>query len=460
MSNKNDKILLLVAQEIAKKKYEEENGAESWEDADKYEREDWVFAELDKLKKEIENMAQMRDAKGRFISSKAIKEATVTNNNTNSNNEKEIDTMMNKKMSAKEERMNKLAQAGVNTNGFFNLNLQIPFGAEVILKVNGKEMVMPVFADGSETAFADARTVGQVGNGLAGQFVDICNMANDVIAQSIIENGYVKNSKIFRRFILAHTMKMLNYVSWSNPNKTGWEAAMKDCYSYNYQFEMLLEEIRVISILQKEDTEAFEERIHFFNGDVVVATLYDYKRRLEKYINKQLREKPRTYRGQSYAKLARYGNVLVTDLNEKVYKVIQKHINKIENAVADRNYGNIYTELKAFMNKAYNKLPAETTKCATWKDAFKGSGAYYSLLNLVRFHNVVIEDYDNKYESEIILHELLDGEYKNEVWRFHQLLVDTIEYNNFDLRRSIAEGSMAPNTRSMAAERIAKSYNR
>ena len=37
------------AQEIAKENYEEENGLGSWEDADKYEREDWVFAEYDKL---------------------------------------------------------------------------------------------------------------------------------------------------------------------------------------------------------------------------------------------------------------------------------------------------------------------------------------------------------------------------------------------------------------------------
>jgi hypothetical protein len=37
--------LWLKAQKIAIEKYEKENGVGSWEEADKYEREDWVFAE-------------------------------------------------------------------------------------------------------------------------------------------------------------------------------------------------------------------------------------------------------------------------------------------------------------------------------------------------------------------------------------------------------------------------------
>jgi hypothetical protein len=43
-----DNKLWELAQKQAKKEYEEENG--SWDDADKYEREDWVFSAYMKLK--------------------------------------------------------------------------------------------------------------------------------------------------------------------------------------------------------------------------------------------------------------------------------------------------------------------------------------------------------------------------------------------------------------------------
>lgn len=50
---KVEEKLWQMAQERARTKYEEEYG--SWEDADKYERGDWVFTEYMKLKEENEN---------------------------------------------------------------------------------------------------------------------------------------------------------------------------------------------------------------------------------------------------------------------------------------------------------------------------------------------------------------------------------------------------------------------
>lgn len=438
--------LWIKAQQIAKEEYEENYG--DWEEADTYEREDHVFTAYEKLVEE-EKMKQMRDEKGRFISNKV-------NNVNNTSNMKGNDNMNNSKMTNKEMRMETLKQNGINVDNFFDLSMRIPFGAEVKIMVDGKEMIVgqPTYDNGKGYGFnltgVDEEKIKKYGAMISNVLTD------DEIAQNIIENGYVKNSKLFRRWITAHTFRMLNYKAWRDPSRTGWEACMKDCYDYNYQFSMLLEEIRVLSILQKEDKEAFEERIHFFNGDVVVATLKDYQKRLRKYIDKQRVEKPRTYRNQPYVKLARYGNVLVKDLFTKVYIPIVKEIEAMEYTVKTGDYTCIYKALKHFMDNYYNKLPHDTTKCAKWKDAFKASGAYYTLLNLIRFHNVIIEDCGNKYYSERFLKDLLDGAYKNEVWRFHQLLVDTIKYNNFDLKTSIRQGNAAPNTHSD----IANGYRR
>ena len=393
-------------------------------------------------------MTPCRDSKGRFCKRTEI-------NNNKLNNEKENKTMMNNKMNAKQERMEKLAQAGLDTTAFFDLSLRIPLNAEVKISVNGKEMTI-----GQPSLDIDRLAKGINSNnlGLCGvDFTDASDkydLLNDEIAKNIIEHGYVRNTKLFRRWITAHTFRMLNYKSYRDPNRTGWECCMKDCYDYNYQFKMLLEEIRVLSILQKEDTEAFEERIRFFNGDVLMSALYDYLYRLKKYIAKSRREKKRTKNGKEYVRLAKYGDVFVSDLNEKVYGVIEGYIEAIKYYVERNNYRDIYCTLKTFMNRAYNKLPHNTTKCAEWKDAFKAVGAFETLKNLIRFHEVVLDGCNNKYDSERKLYELLD-KYKGQEWRLHKVLVDTIKLNNFDLRKSIAEGHNAPNT---SADRKWKKY--
>jgi hypothetical protein len=381
--------------------------------------------------KEVLNMAQTRDEKGRFCKA-------TTNNNTTLNNEKENKTMMNTKMTKREERMETLKQNGINVDNFFNLSLQIPMGATVTINVNGKEMVL-----GSD-----------VTDNLAIPYSTDCvkeamkeDLADDPIAQSIMEQGYVNNHRLFRRFVLAHTMRMLNYQAWGNTNRKGWEACMKDCFAYEYQFKMMMDEFKVLYKLQKEDIEAFKERTHFFNGDVLVATMEDYLYRLQKYIEKTRKERKRTYKGKEYVKLARYGNVLVNDLNSKIYKVITSYIDQAKIFADANDYYGMYKTLCDFMNKAYNKLPYDTTKCPVWKDAYKASGAFYSLQNMIRFHDCIIKNCDDKYDSEQHLYDLLDV-FKGEEWRFHKVLVDTIERNNFNLNESIRNGNNAIGTSS------------
>lgn len=438
--SKLNKELWEEVQEKAKELYEHEYGEGSWEDADKYEREDWVFSILETLGK-------------------------VNNETTNTNsNQKGNDTMKNTKITNQEIRMGKLAQAGIDTTNFFNINLQVPFGKEVRILVDGKEMVVPTVSTTPAIAYGN-HVVGNLPKGFGVTTImssngDICNaetgevlmMANDPIVQNIINDGYVKNPKLFRRWITAQTFRMINYQAYRNPNRKGWEACMKDCYSYEYMFDMTLDELHTLAKLQQEDPEYFAERTMFFNGDVAVALLNDYLYRLKNYVKKQNRENPRTYRGDAYVKLAKYGNVLVKNLEREVYQPILNGIGIVKIAINSGNYANIENAFKDFINNYYNKLPYETTKSSVWKDAFKGSGAYYTLQNLIRFHNVILRGCTNKYDSEAELNALLDGEYRDEVWRFHKLLIDTIEYNNFDLKASIANGNAAPNTHSDKAE--------
>lgn len=444
-------MLLKLAQTLAKNEFEQE-GISSWDEIDKYEKEDRVYTMYNKICKDTDNLRtnnlkmikgewHMRDPKtGRFC--KVTNETT----NTNLNNVKENDIMMNKKAN---ERIETLKANGIDTSNFFDISMRLPMGAEIKILVNDREVIVPTASTSDINNIGVGSNKINLINAMTG---DVVAMVNDPIAQSIINNGYVKNNKLFRRWIFAQTISLLNYVDPKNSNRKGWEAGFKDLYDYNYTFKMLLEEMHVLAILQREDPEQLAERTHFFNGDVVVATLNDYLHRLKKYVNKQIKEKPRKYRGEQYVKLSRYGNVLIKDLNVKVYNLIQYYIDDVALYAKQDNYKGIEDTLKIFMKKYYNKLPYNTPKCAVFKDAFKGAGSFYSLQNAIRFHNVVLPGYNNKYDSENILYELLNGDYKGNVWKFHKLLVDSLKYNHFDLKQSIADGNSAKNTTSTRAD--------
>lgn len=482
---------------------------DSWMgDIDKYEREYRVHSMFEKIIKDENNLRtnnlkmikgewHMRDTKtGNFY------KATETNNNTNTtlNKEKENKTMKN----TREMREAKLQEMGIDTTRFFNLSLQVPFNTEVKITVGEKEVDfyevdINSFSDDAKSiyrlkkinddlikeatdnyvldgylevdkalknmiqkhgiekeikeitayykAVEEDRKNRKKHNDISAELNPLVYLADDPIAQSIMEQGYVNNHRLFRRFVLAHTMRMLNYQAWGNTNRKGWEACMKDCFAYEYQFKMMMDEFKVLYKLQKEDIEAFKERTHFFNGNVLVATMEDYLYRLKKYIDKTRKERKRTYKGEEYVKLARYGNVLIKDLDEKVYKYIHHYINTVKSYAESDYYYGMYKTLVEFMDTAYNKLPYDTTKCSVWKDAYKASGAFYSLQNMIRFHNCLIKNCDDKYESEQHLYDLLDV-FKGEEWRFHKVLVDTIERNNFNLNESIRNGNNAIGTSS------------
>ncbi len=252
------------------------------------------------------------------------------------------------------------------------------------------------------------------------------------IAKSVVENKQVDNKKLFRRWITAQTFKMLEQPSYNEKKKYaeyGWDAYLRNNYSYMYQFKMMLEEVKTLAKLEINDKEEFKERTYFFNFKVVCGTCWHYLRQLDKYIANNVDQ-------NGFVKLERYGKV-------HARKVGEIFVNSLEELAREMqftdDYGELYGLLKLFMKKM-NRLPADTPKCSEWKEAFKGAGGYYSLKNLILFHDVVLRGCKDKDESMKKLTKCLN-EYYFETWRFHYLLKDTIEYNNFNLRESIAKHS-------------------
>ena len=304
-------------------------------------------------------------------------------------------------MMNKNERMEKLNAMGINTGKYFTVALD-----------NGTQVHLIIDENGNPTR------------------------VNDVICNQIIEDGYVRNTKLHRRFVMAQMFHALNYVSWDK-KREGYNEWLKN-FGIKYQFEMMLEEVRVLGKLEERDSETFNERSEFFTKEVVVKTMFDYIEKLKANINSN-----KTYncKGVPYKKVAGR-DIFVEDLNKKVYAPMIVDIHRVGSS---RSYNEIYKHLKNFMNKMIT-IPYATTKCKEWIDAYKGEGAFYTLKNLVMFHNcgIVIYEVGSGYrmvygtEAVRVLNERLN-EYKGEGWRMFALMKKVIEDNNFDFNKRMSE---------------------
>ena len=324
-------------------------------------------------------------------------------------------------MTSKNERMEMLSNAGVDTSKYFNLELPngLRPGAKIqlVISENGEPMIV-----------ADNYDNNTVLNG-------------DYIAKQIIADGYVRNTKLHRRFVMAQMFQMLNYVSYDG-REEGFHACLRNRYGYHYTLTMMVEEIRVLSKLEKRDKESFDERSHFFTKRVVIHVLYDYVEKLKAYVDTL---PTKNCKGVPY-KRVNGKNIFVEDLPKKLFRPMTDEIRKITLA---SDYSSMYNRLTWFM-KDIVKLPFSTTKSKVWIDAFKGEGAYYTLKNLVMFHDCVIctgkygrFDYNQSTklrgtDAMNYLNRKLD-EYQYEGWRMFALMKKVIEDNDFDFDERMEE---------------------
>lgn len=278
---------------------------------------------------------------------------------------------------------------------------------------------------------------------------------NDPVCKQIFANGYVKNTKVHRRYIMAQTFALLNY---KGREGEGWTAGLRR-YDYNYTIKMMIEEIRILGILQKSDFESFEERSNFFNRAVVVATLQDYERKLTESVMRGLQGGPTSMR----VWVPRFGRMTPMEFHNRCCFPIEELIRKINNTVGVggyRNYEEIANGLATWYRMNYISLDYKTEKCKAWVDAFKGAGAYYTLMNMLKFHNCRVAD---SYESGFyyqhlgrrvvskFMTEANSIAYVKSYARSHHgyeimgLLKNVIEDNHFDFNERMKQLGVVPN---------------
>lgn len=326
---------------------------------------------------------------------------------------------------SRENRMEALKAANIETGKYFSVTL--PEGLKpgstinVIISEDGSPVVLNPSEKKTELTPEEQAFVNQVYN-----------------------DGYVRNTRLHRRWIMAQMFRMLNYKS-PVTDKSGYDAYLNERYGYQYQFDIMLQEVKVLTRLKTRDREAFEERNIFFTPDVVISTCEDYIKKLHKHVEGLPVHK---CKGIPYKKV--FGeNIFITDLQKKVFWPQERMLRDLKDIVDDMNKhpacyvnGSFYWGLRGFCSHMY-KLPDKTPKCTEWKDAFKGEGSYYTLMNLIKFHGCRVVNRKTMEKMNMMKSintvNILAVSYKGEYYRLFAFMKQVIEDNNFNFNKRMQE---------------------
>lgn len=294
-----------------------------------------------------------------------------------------------------------MKENGLDVSQFYSMSLKIPLGSTVELKIDGKKI-----------------DVKNVTNGFNDSIDSVVKPDITGLFEQINNDGYVRNSHLWRRWITAQTFKMLN-------SKDGWDSYVRKNISWEYCFTQLRNEFYAQwAMLRDNDIDEFNTRNHFFNKDVLVALIKNYIRQFQKV----------------YREGKLKGIKDLTTMLDKV-DIFEKTLYMAEHCDST-DLARLHFITRSMLN-IYIKLPMGTPLCREWKNAYRGSGAYYTLKNLIMWHGVKIK-IDGYF---LYIHEslgFLNLSYNNagqDFWRLQELLKATIADNNFDLAKSIKSHS-------------------
>lgn len=257
---------------------------------------------------------------------------------------------------------------------------------------------------------------------------------NDPIFDNIITQGTVPNRHLFRRFVMAQMFHMLSYTDYGSWEPVG-VTEMIHRLGYEYQWKMLLNELHAQMKMEGRDAVNFADRNRWFNTDVVVAMAEDYIAQLTKRVDAL---KERKCKGVPYKRICNR-DIFVLNLQDKLYKPLWMAAARIKQA---KKAAQLYNAAKKF-NDMRIRMLHDTPQSKAWVDAYKGSGAFFTMQNLIRFHACVAID-DNgkrldKYQSLAFLSEKAEIYKDGEGWRLLAVLKKMLNDNNINIKKKMAE---------------------
>lgn len=274
--------------------------------------------------------------------------------------------------------------------------------------------------------------------------VDMDDATIDAVGKKIVEGGYVNNWKLFRRWVMSQMFHMLR--DMEKDGKSFNEVLQHK--GYEYQWRMLENELYAqVKMSEHGDFDNVCSRSRWFSGDVASNMATDYISKLRKYVDdnliwkkdkdgKKTKSFKHTCEGNPYVRLQNK-DIFVSDLKKKVYTPLREIANEM---AAVPTYKQLYDAVHKF-NKKRKHLAWETKQSNAFINAYKGSGSYYTMRNLIMFHGARFWKNGRKMSEANSLKELESKAkiYDEEGWRMLGVLKQLIIENDIDIQGKINE---------------------
>ena len=280
--------------------------------------------------------------------------------------------------------------------------------------------------------------------------VDMDDATIDEVGKHIVEGGYVSNWKLFRRWVMSQMFHMLR--DMDKNGRTFNEVLQHK--GYEYQWRMLENELYAqMKMAAHGDHENAGARNRWFGGFVAADMAYDYIKKLRKYVDNNLIYKfkkdahgnvkkayKHTCKGNPYVRLQNE-DIFVADLEKKVYAPLGNLARKMYDS---NTYKEVYDAVHEF-NKKRKHLAWDTKQADAFITAYKGSGSYYTMRNLIMFHGARFMKNGRKMSETDSLKELESKAnlYDEEGWRMLGVLKQLIKDNNISVQGKILEWKIA-----------------
>lgn len=280
--------------------------------------------------------------------------------------------------------------------------------------------------------------------------VDMDDATIDDVGKQIVEGGYVSNWKLFRRWVMSQMFHMLR--DMDKNGRTFNEVLQHK--GYEYQWRMLENELYAqMKMAAHGDHENAGARNRWFGGFVAADMAYDYIKKLRKYVDNNLIYKVKkdahgnvkktykhTCKGNPYVRLQN-DDIFVADLEKKVYAPLGNLARKMYDS---NTYKEVYDAVHEF-NKKRKHLAWDTKQADAFITAYKGSGSYYTMRNLIMFHGARFMKNGRKMSETDSLKELESKAnlYDEEGWRMLGVLKQLIKDNNISVQGKILEWKIA-----------------
>lgn len=280
---------------------------------------------------------------------------------------------------------------------------------------------------------------------------------SDNIEKSIREDGYIPSQHLWRRWIMAQMLRHYRGTTANSP-KEAFDKYFVSGKPYRYAWTTALRELKALSHMSGEE---LAKRERFFNLEVIKDMTMDYKKYFWDYFFKlkvQTKERFKDHKDQTkyqFRRIPYFGEVYAACRDASYKKKSAKYYTQlklqeiIDTAVDDINNADNYKDMIKAVTRFLKTCPVNCslTKPQTWKNAFKGAGAYYTMDNMIKFHNCVFYK-DSLNQNPLTRDESLEKleEYTNsfnndkmEYYKLYAIMCQLVQDNNFNFDKRLAE---------------------